>query len=54
MTKAEERKTINRAKAQERRACIKECRLVACQWSGPDWQKAVAECIKAILSRNTP
>jgi hypothetical protein len=51
MTSLEVKKAIIRAKAQERRACIKECRLVSVQWGGPEWRAGVEACIKAIQCR---
>ena len=54
MTDLEFKKARAKAKLQERRACIKECRLVGVQWGGSEWRSAVEACIKAIQCRRTP
>jgi hypothetical protein len=54
MTSLELKKAIARAKAQERRACIKECRFVGVQWGHPTWKVAVEACITAIQCRRAP
>lgn len=54
MTALEVKKAIAKAKIQERRACIRECRFVGVQWGGPDWRAAVEACVQALQCRRTP